>query len=316
MSKVDWQHPGAKLDRLMELLAPDRRKGKLRAIARHVVEQFGGEEEAGFSVETLSRDLSVCRAGVDVRGRGEIALVHVSRLMRAFDIPDAGYAWFLRAEAEEFGRHLDALCAERQRTNENGGLRLVPHQLTHVWNEEFRSDIGPVQGSPMGIVVSLSGRPLLFGSTNWSYGFTTVSLVLEMSGSPSLRLEEEEEAGAARDQAFQLRSRGVPNRPEFEIVTANNLAFDGQFVSDMLGQVTGASEGDLIKVRTRVERKEGVVAYLGPGEPPSKTKQEIIACIFGQKLPGARSTTLTQFATLCLQEIQVTGPDEGARANG
>lgn len=298
MSRVQWRDASAKMIVLVERLPMEFRGAGVRGLARYVAAGVKlGDGDKAVSVETIRSELSKCQS--DVGDTSEISAKHIGRIMHAFGLCEAADGeWFIKGAKEDFTEGMDRATARAARY-----LRLRSLQPREVWNDELRSDVSAVQGHPMGLVVAFSGRTLNYGAKNYAYGFSRVAVAIELRGSDTLRFEFDERARAGyEDNDFKLVSRGVPTRPEFEISTLSKGPIEGYFHSDSLGELVGAKVGDKLLARTRVERKDGVLVYSGP-TPPSKTRAEIIACVFGEDLK--------QFATLSTQEIRVEDCEEG-----
>jgi len=308
MAKVSWRAVKDKLDELILRVPPEYGEG-LSGLARYAVEApLRGE--IGITSENFRIELTKARKSAEEDGTGSatIARVHVHRLMDAFAIERDNYNWFLHDEGPGFSARMRALDQARtgRKLDKASSLKLLSKHPRKIWTKELLSDIGSTQGDELGLVVSFSGRPLLHETSNWGYGFSRISVTIDLRGSPSMRFEVNEQTRAGYEMSgFKFRSRGVSTRPEFEVATIDQSAIDDRFISDTTGILKGALNGDKLIARTRVERREGVIVYLGDTPPPSKTKQEIIAQIFALTLPDGERGPLQQFATLCEQEIIV-----------
>lgn len=298
MGRVKWRDAAAKINDLIGRLPLEFRASGLTGLAKFVAASLKvGAGERGVSAETIRTDLSNCQA--DTNETSDISPRNIARIMAAFGLGEEERSWFEDGDRWVFAAAMNNAAARATRT-----LRLRSLQPRDVWNDELRSDVSAVQGHPLGLVLGFSGRTLNYGASKYAYGFARVSFAIELCGGETLRFEMDERTRVGyEDGDFRLTSRGVQTRPEFEISTMSKGPIEGYFASEGLGELVGAKAGDKLIARTRVERKDGVLAYADGVTPPSKARAEIIACVFGENL--------AQFATLSVQEIQVVDSEEG-----
>jgi hypothetical protein len=295
-----WKYASAKLitlRALLDVIAPAKGRhwaGGVSGVAEFLFAHWQRQDK-DRSQETIRSALA------KANGNDELPADYIIGLMDAYQVARDRLALFRDGSASEFERELcraEALSP----TAVSGELVLETEGLDDIWNDDFRTDMAPVQGHPLGIVLELAARTFVHES-KWSYGFRQLSIIITPSGTRyprfvvSPRLRDTVTFGR-----LQVKKRGVPTREELIVTTVNGEAFDGNYVTEVLGELVKCTPGDRLKIETRAERKEEALAFLGPGAPPSKARQEIICCVFGEE----RAAPSSQFKGLCSQSLVVT----------
>lgn len=299
-----WRDPSQKLALLRARLDTVPR-GELETwqqgasgVAEFVAEQIVVNGKR-CTFETVRSALARCTgAGFSA---GTLPAHYFPHMMRAFGVAADGSEWFVDGAIDLFSDKF-AEAKTIYTPSNRGQLTLKAQPLENVWHDEIRSDVGPVQGSPMGLVVEVAARPLRHDA-RWAYGFKKLTIVFSSSGSGRFEFDPALLGEGVTIRGIQFSKRGVRNREEIGVKTSNKKALDGGFASDVLGTVVDATEGTMIVATTRAVQEDATLEFIGEGEVPSRTRQEIIACIFGES--GAPKKASAQFKTLCEQTLLV-----------